>query len=143
MKARQKNILKAGVISVFVLPYLWQLATGEQKYDLFLLTDFEQRLRWYIFDSGHYLALAILGGLLWKDSASDWLRHSGKVIFWYTLFRLVVYWLLRFEAWLEWTSVAIIIYLMFYYVDRKYNIYSATIITLKVGWDKLRSVLRF
>lgn len=95
MKERRVIIL---LLLTLPLPVMWWFVKDiETKYDWFVFVDMMQRPMWYVHYTAYYMVnivttLALLGTV--KDQRA---YKAVRAFFWFSVYRLVEYWLFRFS----------------------------------------------
>lgn len=83
-----------------------------KKYDLFLFTDHEQHLHWYAQYTNYLLTITILCYLIYKLSYNKVVRLASKVLLFFSIFRVISYWLFRGSIEFEILCIAVATFLI-------------------------------
>jgi hypothetical protein len=85
------------------------------KYDWFLFYDMEQYAHWYAQYTNYLLSISILSYLIYyllKDSHVRAVAIASKVLLFFSIFRLISYWLFRGSIQFEFICTAIVMFLL-------------------------------
>lgn len=120
-----KHESKIVILLVSTLPLLvaWFFVDNiESKYDWFLLIDFEQTPKWYAHYSAGYVSTILLTYIIYllsKEYLSKKLQIITLVFLIFSIFRLAMYWLLRFNVPMLPIIICLMIFsLTYYYIKR-------------------------
>lgn len=99
MKLNTKIVLL--LVATLPLLIVWSLVSGiETKYDWFLLIDFYQQPKWYVHYSAGFFSTVVLTYIvhdLSRRFLSKTTQHITLILLLFSIFRLISYWLIRFN----------------------------------------------